>query len=91
MIEHFANKKDPETDGKLRYKQSIAKKLVEMAAAGDIKFMTEYFDRTVGRPRQSVEHEGGVDIRVTIDWRDGRNSTEDQPSVPEGDPKSETV
>jgi hypothetical protein len=52
--------------------------------------MSEYFDRLLGRPRQAVEHEGGIDLKVTIDWKDKPQSS-DERGVPAADGESKPV
>ena len=53
-----------DTCGKLR-REVVAEKLIEVALAGDIAALRYIFDRTCGKPRESVELTGGaVDKRL---------------------------
>lgn len=47
------------------YKKAVYDKLVKLAADGDIPAIKEINNRLDGMPKQSVEHEGGLDIRVS--------------------------
>lgn len=74
VLEYYGNKKNVAVSGRETYRETIVRKLIEQAAEGDIKFICEYLDRLLGRPRQAVDHAGGIDLRVTIDWQDGTES-----------------
>jgi hypothetical protein len=86
MLEYYGNKKNVATGGRETYRETIVKQLIEKAAEGDIKYINEYLDRLLGRPRQAVEHGGGVDLKIKIDWADGTEA-EDQSGLPADDPK----
>lgn len=43
----------------------IARKLADLAEKGDMQAIKEFNNRLDGMPKQTLEHEGGLDIRVT--------------------------
>ena len=92
MLRYYGGKKNVATGGRETYHETIVRKLIEQAADedGDFKYMSEYFDRLLGRPRQAVEHEGGIDLKVTIDWKDKPQSS-DERGVQAADGESKPV
>jgi hypothetical protein len=90
MLDYYSDKKNVATGGRETYRETIVRKLIEQAAEGEIPFIKEYMDRLLGKPRQAVEHGGGVDLKISIDWADGTEA-KDQPGIRPDDPKPETV
>lgn len=47
------------------YKKAVYNKLVSLAKNGDVMAIKEVNNRLDGMPKQTLEHEGGLDIRLT--------------------------
>ena len=47
------------------YKKAVYNKLVSLAKNGDVAAIKEVNNRLDGMPKQTLEHEGGLDIRLT--------------------------
>lgn len=50
--------------GEPKYK-IVARKLLELAQNGDMTAIKELGNRLDGMPRQTLEHEGGLEIKIT--------------------------
>lgn len=60
---------DVEIDGgeKHPYKNAIVTKLLQKAAKGDIKAIQEIFDRTEGKAKQEIKHDGLVNTPMQVE------------------------
>jgi hypothetical protein len=59
LTEILSDKLDAVKDGKTR-REIVAERLIELAENGDIAALKYVFDRTDGKPKESVELSGGA-------------------------------
>lgn len=49
--------------------ERIAKKLLDLAEAGDLQAVKELADRTDGKPKQTIGGDGDAPLQMLIGWK----------------------
>lgn len=82
ILREFLDEEIELSDGeKKKYKEVIIRKLIKKANDGDLRAITEIFDRVDGKPKQEIHHEvtetGFLNIDPLSDDKTNTGITED--------------